>query len=61
MRDSYILYLYYSEASIRVCYKLYIGKIACKFIESIFISYLMNLRYSYMITLESVECHILKK
>jgi hypothetical protein len=35
-----------------VCYKLYIGKIACKYIESIYISQPMNLRYAYMITLE---------
>jgi hypothetical protein len=35
-----------------VCYKLYIGKIACKYIESIYISQSMNLRYAYMITLE---------
>jgi hypothetical protein len=32
---------------------LYIGKIACKFIESIFISHPMNLRWTYMITLKS--------
>ena len=39
MRDSYILHLYYIEASRKVCYKLYIGKITCKSIESIFISH----------------------
>jgi hypothetical protein len=43
-RDSYVLYLCYSEASRRVCYKLYIEKIACKSIESISISHPMNLR-----------------
>jgi hypothetical protein len=36
-----------------VCYKLYIGKITCKSIESISISHPMNLRLTYMITLES--------
>ena len=36
-----------------MCYKLYIGKITCKSIESISISHPMNLRYAYMITLES--------
>jgi hypothetical protein len=53
MRDSYILHLCYNEASRRVCYRLCIGKIACKSIESISISYPMNLRYAYMITVES--------
>ncbi len=43
-RDSYILHLCYKEASRRVCYKLYIGKLACKSIESISISHPMNLR-----------------
>jgi hypothetical protein len=38
MRDSYILHLCYIEASRKVCYKLYIGKITCKSIESISIS-----------------------
>jgi hypothetical protein len=32
---------------------LYIRKITCKSIESISISHSMNLRYAYMITLES--------
>jgi hypothetical protein len=32
-RDNYILYLYYSGASRKKYYKLYIGKIACKSIE----------------------------
>jgi hypothetical protein len=36
-----------------VYYKLYIGKIACKFIESVSIFHPMNLRYAYMITLEN--------
>ena len=43
-RDSYILHLCYRGASRRICYKLYIGKIACKSIESISISHPMNLR-----------------
>jgi hypothetical protein len=53
MRDIYILHLYYNEASIIMYYKLYIEKISCKIIESIFIFHLMDLRYGYMITLES--------
>jgi hypothetical protein len=36
-----------------VCYNLYIGKLACKSIESISIFHPMNLRWTYMITLES--------
>jgi hypothetical protein len=36
-----------------VRYKLYIEKIVCKSIESIFISNPINLRYAYMISLES--------
>jgi hypothetical protein len=36
-----------------VCYKLCIGKTSCKSIESMSISHPMNLRYAYMITLES--------
>jgi hypothetical protein len=58
MREIVIYYIYVitkqvEECVIRVCYKLYIGKIPCKSIESIFISHPMNLRYAYMITLES--------
>jgi hypothetical protein len=53
MRDSYILHLCYSKVSRIVCYKLYIKNISCKSIESISISHPMNLRYAYMITLES--------
>jgi hypothetical protein len=51
--DSYILHLCYIEASRRVCYKLCIGKIVCKSIESISISHPVNLRWANMITLES--------
>jgi hypothetical protein len=36
-----------------VCYNLYIRKLACKSIESISISHPMNLRWAYIITLES--------
>jgi hypothetical protein len=43
-RDNFILHLCYSEANRRLCYKLYIGKIACKSIESISISHPVNLR-----------------
>jgi hypothetical protein len=44
MRDSCTLHLCYREASRRVCYKLYIRKIAYKSIESISNSHPMNLR-----------------
>jgi hypothetical protein len=32
----YTLYLYYKEVSKKICYKLYIIKVACKFIKLIF-------------------------
>jgi hypothetical protein len=45
MREIVIYYIHViTNLSRRVGYKLYIEKIACKSIESIFISHLMNLR-----------------
>jgi hypothetical protein len=46
-------YIYVITASRRVSYKLYIGKITCKSIESIFIFHHHEFGYIYMITLES--------
>jgi hypothetical protein len=44
MREIIIHYIYVIEKQVEECYKLYIRIIACKSIELISISYLMNLR-----------------
>jgi hypothetical protein len=44
MREIVIYYIYVISKQVEECYKLCIGKIVCKSIESISISHLMNLR-----------------
>jgi hypothetical protein len=48
MRKIVIYYTNAIEKQVTEYYKLYIKKVARKFIESIFISYHINLRYVYI-------------